>query len=1155
VLKPTNALNVEMWISRDSWSGITSTEQLISNTESSGYLLKVDNTKGLEAWLYIGGSYKLVNTPLSVMNTGGNHISLNYDGSKISLYVNGIEKNSTAISGAITYSASDKTFIGAEYELSASPINFYNGEIDELRIWNISRSSDDINSSMNHQLDGNETGLAGYYNFDERIGTTVKDITSNSNDGLSNGNVTRLNFLGNGLIFDGSNDYVSVSHFDMNNSSYSINAWVNASASLSGDKHIFSDSDSTDFGFYIADNSSVYHLCLSHNGDTSYNSNYCSTTAFSKDGWQFVSATFDNVTNELKLYMNGQVVHTSTYTNDINATQTSSRIGSYNNGSSFFDGEISNLSLWSKVLSANEIKVYMNSSLKGNESSLEAYWILDEGTGVTANDNSINTNTGSIFGSAVWTYTAPTIHGNKIYTSNYVNTKQTLVVENNTATPTYSYNGSVPLTISNFNGSSGLFIYTAGGNESLDINASDGGTQLNTLFKVISYSNPVSIKLNLSDVNLSVFNIISISAIGQDGNSESLTIAPSYTYVNGDNNISSPIFNVDQKFSIRVDTNTSGVFQNWWINFKDKKLYQINDFSADFKVNVSYALNTFDFSTLSTNLVPSPLKISTIYDRFRRPGFSPNIVIPFDVNGTVGSSIDLNVTLTNSIVSATLASASVSANTNTNLTLAAVGTTIGSVNVTITATDTNTSAYVSKFFHVEVSNEYDIISTKEASVGSVADFNGTLYILSSHLDHNLSVETEIEKVDILNSTHTTFTELEDINGTVTVATKAENIPGTFGYDISAINYSSLSSLYTSYGTPFTFTDTNSSGQKVYVTYTSDFLEFHNNDDEGFKIKGDSGFYTSINSFMADQIIGKNNYGVLRSNDRKRFLLLDETEDLTASNGTLKEFDENGTLLSTTATWSRATIVTKDSVILNTSTLTGYRTDVAIALDTDGKVKGAEYKTSGDIYSYILLNKEAKNELYKSISPNPKIEISLIANSYTYISHSHVKTLCDVSLQSAYPSICDLNNTIESVFGSNIKVLLKHPETWTYWDSNSSLDSNLLMNKFSAINSLEGIIVKSSAATKLRLPYDDANNINDYSGMIKDKWYLLSNNKSQTITEIVSSASSSSKSILYIVIFRNGLWHIYAPTNDSSISTSLPRLTNINRHESYWIIFK
>jgi hypothetical protein len=53
--------------------------------------------------------------------------------------------------------------------------HFFNGLIDEVRLWNVVRTPADIMATMHQRLTGNEPGLVGYYRFDEGTGTTSQD--------------------------------------------------------------------------------------------------------------------------------------------------------------------------------------------------------------------------------------------------------------------------------------------------------------------------------------------------------------------------------------------------------------------------------------------------------------------------------------------------------------------------------------------------------------------------------------------------------------------------------------------------------------------------------------------------------------------------------------------------------------------------------------------------------------------------------------------------------------------------------------------------------------------------------------------------------------------------------------------------------------------
>ena len=61
---------------------------------------------------------------------------------------------------------------------------FYDGLLDELRIWNVARTESEIETTMMHELTGDETGLAGYWKFNEPPGETLaRDASPHGNDG------------------------------------------------------------------------------------------------------------------------------------------------------------------------------------------------------------------------------------------------------------------------------------------------------------------------------------------------------------------------------------------------------------------------------------------------------------------------------------------------------------------------------------------------------------------------------------------------------------------------------------------------------------------------------------------------------------------------------------------------------------------------------------------------------------------------------------------------------------------------------------------------------------------------------------------------------------------------------------------------------------
>ncbi|MCW8811146.1 MAG: T9SS type A sorting domain-containing protein [Ignavibacteriaceae bacterium] len=71
------------------------------------------------------------------------------------------------------------TFSGDLYFGVGVFLYFLNGSVDEIRIWSIVRTQTQINNNKDVQLAGNETGLIGYWQFNEDSGQTILDSQTN----------------------------------------------------------------------------------------------------------------------------------------------------------------------------------------------------------------------------------------------------------------------------------------------------------------------------------------------------------------------------------------------------------------------------------------------------------------------------------------------------------------------------------------------------------------------------------------------------------------------------------------------------------------------------------------------------------------------------------------------------------------------------------------------------------------------------------------------------------------------------------------------------------------------------------------------------------------------------------------------------------------
>jgi hypothetical protein len=69
---------------------------------------------------------------------------------------------------------------------------FFQGKMDELRIWKKVLTEEEIRKDMCRTLTGNEADLIGYWNFDETSGNVVKDKSTNHFHGELKGNPQRI---------------------------------------------------------------------------------------------------------------------------------------------------------------------------------------------------------------------------------------------------------------------------------------------------------------------------------------------------------------------------------------------------------------------------------------------------------------------------------------------------------------------------------------------------------------------------------------------------------------------------------------------------------------------------------------------------------------------------------------------------------------------------------------------------------------------------------------------------------------------------------------------------------------------------------------------------------------------------------------------------
>lgn len=236
----------------------------------------------------------------------------------IRLFVNGIDVGGNSSGGSFLPMASSfpGDVVKSGYlEANGGVTYYYKGMIDEIRLWNRSLTQTEVQQNMCKKLTGSETGLIGYWNFDETSGTTITDKSVRSYNGQLKNNPTRVfsgaplgddskyqyaaSWTGSTVNFQDGNDLVSVSNIVGNPEGVHIYEVKNTPSQASGLDATASSPPY--FGVFAAslDNNNSFSATYSYQGSSSCK--VFSRANNSMSGWVNSTNPFTNVLQQTEL--------------------------------------------------------------------------------------------------------------------------------------------------------------------------------------------------------------------------------------------------------------------------------------------------------------------------------------------------------------------------------------------------------------------------------------------------------------------------------------------------------------------------------------------------------------------------------------------------------------------------------------------------------------------------------------------------------------------------------------------------------------------------------------------------------------------------------------------------------------------------------------
>lgn len=168
---------VELWVKADRQTGES---QLLQGGEVSLWV----NSSGLLQ--LTSGTTTIQAGDKSILDNVWHHVALNVlRQGNTAVYVDG-ETRATIASASIGTIASDSMIIGARRTVTANVQYKYDrqlkGTIDEVRIWNATKSADQLRKARKLRLTGQEPGLAAYYPFEVKTLDAHNQVVTNGSD-------------------------------------------------------------------------------------------------------------------------------------------------------------------------------------------------------------------------------------------------------------------------------------------------------------------------------------------------------------------------------------------------------------------------------------------------------------------------------------------------------------------------------------------------------------------------------------------------------------------------------------------------------------------------------------------------------------------------------------------------------------------------------------------------------------------------------------------------------------------------------------------------------------------------------------------------------------------------------------------------------------
>jgi uncharacterized protein (TIGR02145 family) len=190
-----------------------------------------------------------------------------------------------------------------------------------------------------------DAGNTSYY---PGSGTTWTDLSSSGNNGTLTNGPTYSSSNGGSIVFDGGNDFISFSTGLPSTDNLTYEAWVNPSV-LNGLRVILMPDNWIASSTAIEFDGNLLQFALYGESDK------YSTYTFNTNNWYQIAVVYSKSAKTISFYVNGSLTNTENYNNPSTVSNTTLKMGAWDGSSRFFNGNIGQIRIYNRALTAAEI--------------------------------------------------------------------------------------------------------------------------------------------------------------------------------------------------------------------------------------------------------------------------------------------------------------------------------------------------------------------------------------------------------------------------------------------------------------------------------------------------------------------------------------------------------------------------------------------------------------------------------------------------------------------------------------------------------------------------------------------------------------------------------------------------------------------------------